>query len=1163
MPWILQKWRTTRACIIPEAKRRFTYMKVCCIICILGCSSMLQAHSSMGQDLHKIIVSLDLENASLKETLKQIESRTSIRFTYKSEDVPAFKRVTMHRTAQKLDEVLNELFRNSGLTYESAGSHVVIIHRVSNTENTEAVTAPALLKGRITDEKGAPIPGVSVSVKGTKAGAVTNPEGYFTLTAPESEGILVASFMGFVKKELAFSGAGTYNITLQPEARGLNEVMVIGYGSTTKKDLTGSVGRVEMDDLRKAPVFTFTEALAGRVAGVQVSSNDGQPGQGQNIIIRGSGSLTQSTAPLYVVDGFTMEDFQSNSLNPEDIASITVLKDASGTAIYGARGSNGVVVIQTKKGVSGKPVITFNTSLGVQELRKQIPMMSPYEFVKTQTEMVDASMAERVYFTDGKTLESYRNAEGINWQDKIFRQGKMQTYNLSMRGGNEQTKYSISGVINNQDALVINSGYKRYLGRVSLDQQISKTIKAGININYSNANSSGLVAANNTGTSSVSNYIFANVFGYRPVAANMSALEDDLFDSDVPVGTNTVRINPVITAQNTHRVANIGELISNAYITYNILDHLTLNVRGGHRKRQTRGEAFYNSLTPQGAQSPVNTKGVNGNFSFAENNTWNNENTLTYEKTINKVHKLTALGGFSLEGAKTTTYGSSAQQIPNEQLGMLGLDEGTALALTANGGNYTLQSFFGRLDYNYSSKYLLTLTMRADGSSKFSKGNRWGYFPSAALGWNMAEENFLKQSRVISNSKLRISYGISGNNRIGYFDTYNRISFDDRANGVSFNNGVPGTSAWLSDLGNGNLKWETTELANIGYDLGLFQNRIELTAEVYRKTTRDLLLDAQIPFTTGYATTTKNIGSIRNEGLEISLNTVNVHTGPFRWESSFNISFNRSRVLELTESKTLFSGVSGGFSPAPNLWQAKVGGPISAFNGFVFDGVYQYADFDNPAPGVYVLKPGVPANGNTRAAIRPGDIKYRDLNGDGTVNDFDQTVIGRPEPIHIGGFSNNFSYKGLSLNVFFQWSAGNDIFNGNRLVFEGNSQYSYHTNQFASWADRWSPENPTNKNFRVGGQGPTARGSSRVVEDGSYLRLKTLSLAYQVPAKYLGRLHIRNLSISASAQNLITWTNYTGMDPEVSVKSSALTRGFDYSAYPQAQTMVLGINATF
>ncbi|HEY0668660.1 MAG TPA: SusC/RagA family TonB-linked outer membrane protein, partial [Sphingobacteriaceae bacterium] len=322
----------------------------------------------------------------------------------------------------------------------------------------------------------------------------------------------------------------------------------------------------------------------------------------------------------------------------------------------------------------------------------------------------------------------------------------------------------------------------------------------------------------------------------------------------------------------------------------------------------------------------------------------------------------------------------------------------------------------------------------------------------------------------------------------------------------------------------------------------------------------------QIPFSTGYATTTKNVGKIKNEGLELSLNTVNLKRGAFTWESNFNISFNRSKILALTESQTLFSDVGGSsatFSPAPSLWAAKVGQPISMFHGYVFDGVYQLADFENPAPGIYELRPSVPANGNTRASIKPGDIKYRDLNGDGMVNAFDQTVIGRAEPVHTGGFSNNLTYKGLSLNVFFQWSQGNDIFNGNRLVFEGNSQYSYHTNQFATWADRWSPENPTNKNFRVGGQGPTARGSSRVIEDGSYLRLKTVSLGYKIPSKLIRKFYLTNLAVHASAQNLLTWTKYTGLDPEVSVKNSTLTQGFDYSAYPHAQTMVFGINASF
>ncbi|MDR6783250.1 SusC/RagA family TonB-linked outer membrane protein [Pedobacter africanus] len=1141
-------------------------MKLFYLICFLTLSGVLQANTLVGQDLNKVFVSLELKNTSLKETLKQIERNTKIRFTYKSEDIAGFKQINFHKSNQKLVEVLDELFKGSNLTYEEISTNVLIIKKTHDAELQQAAepAPPVVLKGKVTDEKGLPVPGVNVLIKGTSNGTVTARDGSFTLTAQQNTGTLVISFIGYIKQEISFSGAGNYNVSLVTDAKGLNEVVVIGYGTTTKKDLTASVGQVKMDDLVKAPVFTFTEALAGRVAGVQVSTSDGQPGSAQDIVIRGSGSLTQSTAPLYVIDGFAMESFQSNSLNPDDIESITVLKDASGTAVYGARGANGVVVIQTKKGKAGKPVITLNTSLGIQELRKQMEMMSPYEFVKMQSEMINTALVNQVYFPNGKTLESYRNVAGVNWQDLIFRRGTMQTHNFAIRGGSEHTRYSVSGVVNDQEGLMINSGYNRALARVSLDQDVSEKLKVGFNANYSSATSFGLGAASSTGTASISNYIFANVYGYRPVSANENVnLEEELFDPDVAVNSSNVRINPVITAENTYRKTINNEIVGNAYLTYNFIKELAFNSRTGYRKRVVRGEAFYNSLTPQGSASPVNTRGVNGNFSFAENNTWTNENTLTYQKTFKEDHKLTALAGFSLEGVATNTYGATSQFVPNEQLGMLGLDEGTPLAITASGGDNKLMSFFSRVDYNYKSKYLLTLVARADGSSKFRPENQWGYFPSAAFAWNMTAESFMKSVPFISNSKLRLSHGLSGNNRIGNYETYNRISFDKIVNGVSFNDSPQQSSAWLSELGNTDLKWETSITSNIGYDLGLFKNRIELTAELYRKTTDNLLLDAQIPYISGYSNTTKNIGKIKNEGLEFALNTVNINTDSFRWESNFNISFNRSKILELTESSTLFSDVSGGFSPAPALWIAKVGQPISVFHGYVFDGVYQYEDFNNPVPGLYSLKLDRPTNGNSRAAIQPGDIKYKDLNGDGIVNGFDQMVIGRAEPIHTGGFSNNFSYKGLSLNVFFQWSAGNDIFNGNRLVFEGNSQYAYHLNQFASWADRWSPENPSNKNFRVGGQGPTAYGSSRVIEDGSYLRLKTVSLAYQIPSRFISKLYLKSLSVQASAQNLVTWTNYSGLDPEVSVKSSALTRGFDYSAYPHAQTIVFGLNATF
>lgn len=1103
-------------------------------------------------------VTLSERNAPLEKVFKSIKKQTDYVFFFDYSWLDQARPVNIDVKNIPLERALSLCFENQPLTYAVVGKTVVIKPKILSVQDTIS-----RVTGTVTDAHGIPLIGVSVKVKEKPSiGIATDNNGKYSLRTSDQH-TLIFSYIGFETQNVSIKGRSVINVVLKEDLAELNEVVVIGYGATTKKDLTGSVGQVQMADVAKAPVFTFTEALAGRVAGVQVSTDDGQPGSSQNIVIRGSGSLTQSTAPLYVIDGFAMESFQSNSLNPDDIESITVLKDASGTAIYGARGANGVIVIQTKKGKAGKPVITFNNTLGIQTLRKQMEMMSPYEFVRTQTEMLNSQLVAQTYFTNGKTLDSYKDIKGIDWQDLVFRNGKMQTHNLAIRGGNDQTRYSVSGVFNDQDAVMVNSGYNRYLGRFSLDQNVGKKIKVGFNVNYSNATSFGLAAASNTGTSAISNYIFANVYGYRPVSADATNLEDELFDPAVNVDISNVRINPYITVQNTHRKTNIGELISNAYFTYNFTNNLTFNLRAGYRKRGTRGEGFYNSLTPQGSSSPVNTRGVNGNFSFAENNTWTNENTLTYQKIVNTDHKITALVGLSFEGVNTDTYGATSQFLPNEQLGMLGLDQGTPLSIAASGGEYSLMSAFARLDYGYKSKYLLTFTMRADGSSKFKSKNQWGYFPSAALAWNMTEENFLKSVPLISNSKIRLSHGVSGNNRIGYYDTHHRISFDNRVNGVSFNNSIPATSAWLSELGNESLKWETIALTNIGYDLGLFKNRISLTADIYRKTTNDLLLDAKIPYSSGYSTTTKNVGKIRNEGLELSLTTVNINKSSFKWESSFNISFNKSNILALTESQTLFSDVSGGFSPAANLWAAKVGQPIAVFHGYIFDGVYQFEDFDNPADGVYALKLNVPTNGNTRASIKPGDIKYRDLNGDGIVNDFDQAVIGRAEPIHTGGFANNFRYKGLNLNVFFQWSHGNDIFNGNRLIFEGNAQYSYHTNQFASWADRWTPDNPTNKNFRVGGQGPTTRGSSRVIEDGSYLRLKTVSLGYQIPLKYIQKLYLKNLSVNASAQNLWTWTNYSGLDPEVSVKNSALTPGFDYSAYPQAQTIVFGLNATF
>lgn len=1008
-----------------------------------------------------------------------------------------------------------------------------------------------------------PLPAVTVIIKGTTNGVITDHNGKYTLAKVPGSATLVFSFVGMKSQEVKVAGKKEINITLQPDAIGIEEVVAVGYGSVKKSDLTGSVGVVQGQALAKAPVASFTEALAGRMAGVRIASVDGQPGSEMNITIRGAGSLTQSTSPLYIVDGFPVENYDPSDLNSEEIESITILKDASSTAIYGSRGANGIIVIETKKGKVGKPVITLNSTYGFQQVQKKIDVMDPYEFVKYQNEL-NPSFASQNYFQEGRTLDFYTDAQGVNWQNEIFRNSPMTNNNISIRGGNSETKYSISGSVYDMEGIILNTGFERYQGRVSIDQNISRKLKIGITANYSKKNTFGQPVASGT-VGSFTSYLLSRAWGYRPVSGkgNFDLLEED-YDPDL-IDQYNVRLNPVTTSNNDYTKDLSGSFLVNAYLQYDILKNLTLRMTGSSSSTNLRSERFYNSKTPQGnLLSLFNTKGINGSVRTTDIELWSNENTLTYKTIINDSHRITLLGGFSMQESNSDTYGYAAMNIPNEELGIKGLDEGTPYLGYASDGSNGLVSFFGRADYSYHSKYMLTATLRSDASSKFAPNNKWGYFPSAAFAWNMHNEQFLKSIPVISNSKLRLSYGVTGNNRVGDFEYFSQLSMPINSS-YSFNNATPSKGIIPNNLANKDLTWESTEQINLGYDLGLFKNRIELTIDLYRKTTKDLLLNADIPATSGYTRMYKNVGKIENQGVELTLNTTNVSNKNFRWESSFNISFNQNQVLELTGGQeSLFTTVmfESQYNNTP-LYISQIGQPAGMFYGYVFDGVYQFSDFENPSDNVYILKESVPTNGNSRDLIQPGEIKYKDINGDGVVDNYDLVVIGRGQPIHTGGFNNNISYKGISLNVLFEWSYGNKIYNANRLMFEGNGNIRTDLNQFASYIDRWTPENPSNTLFKTGGQGPIGFHSSRVLEDGSYIRLKTLSLGYSIPEKLVKKLDLSKLSVTVSAQNLVSWTNYSGMDPEVSVRNSILTPGFDFSAYPIPRTIVFGLNLTF
>jgi len=1099
------------------------------------------------------VFTLDMKNVGVEELFNYIQKESNYRFFYNSGQIKTLDKVTVRAQNEPLSKILEKVL-GQRFDFKILEDDVVVISPKNDPFRD--------IQGTVTDDKGNPLSGVSVVIKGTSKGTTTNTEGKFVIDGDAGD-VLVFSMVGYETEEVAVNKKTVIDVQLNLTASSLNQVVVVGYGTTRKRDLTGSVGSVKMSDLQKAPVKSFEEALAGRLAGVTATSDDGQPGASVNIVIRGNNSITQDNSPLFVIDGFPLENPDNNAINPAEIESIEVLKDASSTAIYGARGANGVIVITTKKGKVGKPVISYNGYIGFQQNNKKVDLLSPYEFVKLQYE-IDSLNTDTTFLANGKTFEDYRNLRGVDLQDSIFQTTPFRNHFVSLTGGTRDTRYSISGSALNQTGILTNSGYDRYQGRIRLDQRVSNHLNVGINANYSNMKQYGTSPAQDGNGFYYGNLLFS-VWSFRPITSNLTQPEDVDEDDDTFLALQG--FNPLKTARNALRRRLSDVLTTDAYAEYSFAKNFKLRVTGGLTKTKRRNETFNNSQTPTG--SPLTKSGadngVNGSLIYNEITNWVNENTLSFNRRFNKSSLVDAVVGFTMSGTNASSYGASANHIPNEDLGISGIDEGTPVAVTSTSSSYKLASFLGRVNYTFRSKYLFTASFRADGSSKFAPANRWSYFPSGAFAWRLSDEEFMKPLRFISNAKFRMSYGSTGNNRVSDFAYLSRISLPSNT-GYSYYND-PVVAAVLSSLGNVNLKWETTNQADIGLDLGFLNQRISLEADVYRKITSNLLLDASLPGSMGFNTALKNIGKVQNQGLELTLNTMNVKNETFTWSSNFNISFNRNKVLALSDGETERYTTASWDTYTQNvpLYIAQVGHPIAMFWGYLWDGNYQYSDFNETSPGVYQLKSGLPSYTATASnPIQPGNIKFKDITGDGVVNADDRTVIGNPNPDFTGGFSNDFTYKNFDLSVFFAFSYGNDVINVNRIIMEG-GRVRKNMNYFASYANRWTPENQSDEYFRLNGGGPLDFAySSRVIEDGSFLKLKTVQLGYNFPQKLIRKLRLDNLRVYASAQNLWTLTNYSGFDPEVSkFGSSALRPAFDYSVYPYSRTITFGLNVSF
>lgn len=961
-------------------------------------------------------------------------------------------------------------------------------------------------------------------------------DGRFSLDASEKD-ILLISYIGYMTKEVKIGKQHSLKIQLTEDTQNIDEVVVIGYGSVKKSDLTGSVSSVKTAELQQTPMTSIDQGLVGRASGVQVIPTSGMPGAVASIRVRGSSSLQGGNEPLYVIDGFPVYSGSGfgntggktqmsglSTVNPSDIESIEILKDAAATAIYGARAANGVVLITTKSGKKGRDIISFEASFGISNVSKKIDVMNAQDYAKLVNEAY-TNDGLKPYYDATALSEIAKIGNGTDWQDEIFRGGSTQTYQLSFSGGDEKTQYAISGNYSDQKGIVINSDFKRYSIRLNLDRKIFKNFSVGTHMTASHTISNSVATDTGGEDGTISGALRMNPI--QPV------YEDELTGAYTQINVPGILVpNPVATAKERKFNNATSRLLGDIYAQWEIIPDLKLKVSLGadvmyHKTNRYTPSNIYQSGGVASAYVGVN-KSIN----------WLNENTLTWNKTFAEEHDLSLLGGFTMQKNNAEYVMGSSSNFVNDVMLYNNLGAGSVYNKPeSNATQWSLMSYLARINYTLKHKYLFSVNARVDGSSRFGTNNKYGFFPSASAGWRISEEAFMEPVKeVISNLKLRASYGFTGNTEIGVYESLATLG---TSNWILGNQLVSGF--FPNKIPNPDLKWERTGQFDIGLDLGLFNNRLRITTDYYKKKTTDLLYSVAVPATSGYQTMLKNIGSIENQGYELSIESDNL-TGAFSWTTAFNIAFNRNKVLELGGEEYKEMAEGDGHLKTGSVRRLIVGEPIGVFYGYRFDGIFQNEEECKQQT-------------SSASPIGVGLRRYKDLNGDGKVDAAnDREILGDANPKFFGGLTNTFAYKGFELNVFLQYSYGNKILNYNAMELENPTGGQ---NAYADMVNRWTPENPSN----IYPKATTNRAllvSDRFIEDGSYLKLKTLSLSYSFPK--INLKHIQGLRLYVTGQNLLTWTKYRGYDPEVSYRgASTLEAGEDFGGYPQSRTFMFGI----
>lgn len=1103
-----------------------TIMKLTIVLCIVV---FFQASATTYAQK----INLVIKNAPLGELLDNLSKQSKFNFLYDMNMLRACKPISISVQDKDLTDVLNQCFKHQPLTYVINGNTVIIKRKeIEILKPSEAVAKSITINGEVVDSKGLPLPGVTVQVKGTKNIVISSKDGKYTITAPENNSILVFSCVGFTSQEVVVGTRTQINITLSEQALGLDEVVVVGYGSQKRQDLTGSISSVSEKELKATPVTSFDQALQGRAAGVQIIQNSSAPGGSTTIRIRGGNSIQGGNEPLYVIDGIPVYNDSGNSgatlnrlsgIDPNDIQSIEILKDASATAIYGSRGANGVVIVTTKRGKAGVTNINFESYYGTQQVRRKYPLLNATEFAILSNEANTNDGSNPIY-TDAQIAAF---GEGTDWQDEIFRKAPIQNYSLSLNGGDDKTRFAISGNYFNQKGIVLNSDFKRGAIRVNLDKDVSDKIKIATNLALTRSLSNRTSSDGGLGQPG---QVISNALQISPTLP-VFAPDGSYTLQNIPGGQLTD--NPVATAVDSRDLVSLNRILGSVSGDYSILDNLKLRVLVGLDGILSKEQSYLPKSILSGFRLGGQASIANGQ-SF----TWLNENTLTYNKTFDKVHDLTLLVGYTQQANRTESDRAASRNFINDNFTYNNLGSGSInLTPASSVGASGLASYLARVNYGYKSKYLLTATVRSDGSSKFGINHRYGFFPSASVAWRMSEEDFIKKINFFSELKLRASYGLTGNQEgIGNYPSLAILNSQNYVFGNAKINGIG-----PSQIANPDLKWESTAQSDLGLDIGAFSGRLLVTIDGYLKRTKDLLLNITVPSTSGYANALKNLGEVENKGIELGINSQNL-VGKFTWNTNFNIAYNKNTVLNIGTASEIFAGQNANIGQNISTNIIKVGQPLGSFYGYVTDGVFQTSDNISLS---------------AQPTAKPGDRRYKDLNSDNKIDDRDRQIIGQAQPKFVGGLTNNLSFKNVELSFFFQGVSGNSILNANRFELE---YLNGSTNQDRDMLNRWTPTNTNTDIPRASVNRPANLISTRQVEDGSYLRLKNIRLGYSFPKKMLTAANIKSLKVYASAENLITWTNYSGYDPEVNrFGQDNLSQGFDFGSYPASKTFLLGL----